>query len=210
VDELDVANNTMIRFLLISVIMAAACKGAIFDPFPGFRALYEQADFVGIVTLVKRGVPKDEKDASGDTIGPHRFFTIKSINVFKGDAIDGAVARLADRRIRLDGGTVFSVPFEDILKPERKFLVFLSGQTKENEKGWVQLHGTRYQWDEIHAEGAVLPVSPLTDLHLIDTKKPFKIFDQIVSDYTKYCEKLHKHALEQQRIVKQKGQQDAP
>lgn len=200
----------MIRFLLITIALAATCKGAFYEQFPGFRPLYERANFVGIVTLVKRDVPKDEKDAWGDSIGPHSFFTIKSIKIFKGDAIDGDVARLADRRITIDGNTVFPVPIGDILTPERQFLVFLNGQTKKNGKDWVRLHGSRYQWDEIHAEGAVLPVSPLTNLNCIDVKNPYKTFDQIVFDYTEYSKKQYEHAVEQQRIVKQKGQQAIP
>jgi hypothetical protein len=126
------------------------------------------------------------------------------------------VARLADRRIEIDGETAVPVPFEDILTPEKKFLVFLNGRTKANakgwdQKGWEQLHGgSRYQWDEVHAEGAVLPVSPLTNLYTIDIKNPYKTFDQIISDYTAYTKKLYEHAVAQQRIVKQKGRQAVP
>jgi hypothetical protein len=201
----------MNRIVLIIIALVSASNGALYQAFPGFQSLYESADFVGIVTLVKRDVPKNKDDQDSEMYGPHRFFSIKSIVIFKGDEIDGAVARLADRRIEIGGVAAVPAPFEDILTPEKQFLVFLNGRTKANAKGWDQLHGgSRYQWDEVHAEGAVLPVSPLTNFLTIDIKNPYKTFDQIISDYTEYTKKLYEHAVAQQRLVKQKGQQAVP
>ena len=166
----------MIRFLLLIVLSTVVCRGAICDPFPGFKALYERADFVGVVELVKRDVPKDEQTAQGDLIGPHRFFEIRSVKIFKGREIQSEVARLADRRLQRDGT-------EDILTPTKRFLVFLVGvpANPSGEAGWKAVHGDRCRWDELHAEGAVLPVPPNVDLEKVDVAKPFEFFEQVIN-----------------------------
>lgn len=189
----------MNRFLFIALFFIGFSHAAVYEPFPGFKDLYESADFVGIVTLVKRDVPKDEKDAWRDWIGPHRFFQIDSVMVFKGAQIRAQVARLADRRLEFDGDAFHPVPLGEILTPEKQFLVFLNG-TPVGPAG-------RYRWDEIHAEGAVLPVSPKTSLQNLDTTKPYAAFDQIIQDYTAYCKALYEHAVIQERLLKQQGQQ---
>jgi hypothetical protein len=110
----------------------------------------------------------------------------------KGKKIEGDVARLADRRLGVP-------PSGDILTPEKTFLVFLTG-----DSGY---QSSRYQWDEIHAEGAVLPISPKTNLQTIDASKPFELFKQIVAEYATYCTEVSEFAKLQQRQIEKQGQQ---
>ena len=60
----------------------------------------------------------------------------------------------------------------------------------------------RYRWDELHAEGAVLPLSPKSNLEMIDVTKPFEAFEKIIRDYTAHCKALYEHALIQERLLK--------
>jgi hypothetical protein len=182
----------MLRFLSIALFLTCSSLAAVYERFPGFEDLYRRADFVGIIKLADRDVPKDAHKRASDWVGPHRFFKISSVLTLKGEKIEGDVARLADRRLGFP-------PLGEILTPEKTFLVFLTGDSG------FQDH--RYQWDEIHAEGSVLPVSPKTNLHAIDTSKPFDLFKQIVSDYAIYCAELSKFAKQQERLVEQQGQQ---
>jgi hypothetical protein len=194
-----VGPKIMFRVIAISLAFVASCNAAVYERFPGFKRLYEQADFVGIVTLVRRDVPKDQKAAWGDWIGPHRFFEITSVKVLKGPQIRSQIARLADRRLEIGDGSFFPVPLGEVLLPETRFLVFLSGSP-------IGASG-RYRWDELHAEGAVLPVSPKTNLETLNLTKPLELFEQIVKDYTAHCKALYEHALDQERLLKANGQQ---
>lgn len=188
----------MKHVILFLIVFSGVIRAAFYEPFPGFEALYKRASFVGIVKIGERDVPDDESGQRADWIGPHRFFQIDSVMVFKGSKISGDVARLADRRIELIGdGKMVMAPSEEILTQEKTFLVFLMGRYEKN----------RYQWDEVHAEGSVLPVSPQTNVRLIDVKNPIQSCHRIVADYTAYCQQLLKHALAQQKIVDQFGQQ---
>jgi hypothetical protein len=166
---------SMIRSFLLIVLSTVVCRGAVYDPFPGFKVLYERADFVGVVELVKRDFPKDEETVQSDLIGPHRFFEIKSVKIFKGREIRSEVARLADRRLQRDGT-------EEILVPTKRFLVFMIGAPEDPSRlaGWKMLHGDRYRWDELHAEGAVLSVPPNVDLERVDVVNPFDFFEQVI------------------------------
>lgn len=192
----------MFHLIFIACAVTSFCNGAVYERFPGFKQLYERADFVGIVTLVKRDVPSDEKAAWSDWIGPHRFFEIRSVKVFKGPKIQSQIARLADRRLELGANGISPAPSEEILLPEKQFLVFMTGSA-EGPSG-------RYRWDELHAEGAVLPLSPKSNLEMIDVTRPFEAFEQIIRDYTAHCKALYEHALIQERLLKSNGQQDAP
>ena len=183
----------MLRFLFIAIMLSGSSFAAVYETFPGFEDHYRRADYVGIVTLGARDVSKDERGRISDSIGPHRFFRISSIVTIKGKKIEGDVARLADRRLGFP-------PLGDILTPEKTFLVFLTG-----DSGY---QSNRYQWDEIYAEGSVLPVSPKTNLHAIDASKPFDLFKQIVADYASYCAELAEFAKQQHQLVEKKGQQD--
>ena len=100
---------------------------------------------------------------------------------------DGDVARLADRRL----GTP---PYGEILTTERRFLVFLSGDSKYKK--------SRYQWDEIHAEGSVLPVSPRSNFTRMDKSKPMAFIAQVITEYTLHCKELYEHAIKQQIKLK--------
>ena len=190
----------MIRFLFISVALAVTCKGAFYERFPGFKELFGRAEFVGIVTLNKRAVPRNDRERLSDSYGPHRFFEIESVIVFKGKPIQSQVARLADYRLHHDGDQYFGAPYEDILTPEKQFLVFLQTPVGPSD---------RYTWDCLNAEGAVLPISPKTNLHTMEVSKPFVVFDQVISDYKDYCKALYEHAIQQERILNKQGQQGA-
>ena len=181
----------MLRYLFIAIMLGGSSLAAVYESFPGFEDLYRRADYVGIVTLGVRDIPADEQVLASDSVGPHRFFRITSVVTIKGKKIEGDVARLADRRLG-------SPPLGDILTPEKTFLVFLTG-----DSGYPS---SRYQWDEIHAEGSVLPVSPKTNLHAIDASKPFDLFKQIVADYAIYCAELAEFAKQQHQLVEKKGQ----
>ena len=176
----------MIRLIITLLLISSPCRAAVYERFPGFEELFKRADYVGIVTLGARDVPKDEYGRQSDAIGPHRFFQITSVITLKGKEIKGDVARLADRRIGFP-------PIGEILAPEQKFLVFLTGD--------LGYQSVRYQWDEIHAEGSVLPVSPKTNLYGIDTTKKFELFRQIVVDYATHCKEVADHAVKQQVFV---------
>jgi len=183
----------MLRLLFIAILLSGSSIAAVYETFPGFENLYRRADFVGLVTLGARDVPKDERGRVSDSIGPHRFFRITSVLTIKGKKIEGDVARLADRRLGYP-------PLEEILTPEKTFLVFLTGDSGYKD--------SRYQWDEIHAEGSVLPVSPKTNLDAIDATKPFDLFKKIVADYATHCTEIAEFAKQQQRLVEKQGQQD--
>jgi hypothetical protein len=182
----------MLRFLYIALLLTSSALAAVYKTFPGFENLYRRADFVGIITLADRDIPKEAHTRASDWVGPHRFFKISSVLTIKGEKIEGDVARLADRRLGLP-------PLGEILTPEKTFLVFLTGDSG------CQDH--RYQWDEIHAEGSVLPVSPKTNFQTIDASKPFDLFRKIVADYAAYCAELSEFAEKQELLVEQQGQQ---
>ena len=182
------------KFLVLFLASALMCGAAVYEEFPGFKDLFERADFVGVVKLGARDIQEDEAMRTFDSTGPHRFFQIESKLVLKGEPISENVARLADRRLGTRSKSVTSIRNQEILAPEGLFLVFLKGSVFS--KG-------RYQWDEIHAEGAVLPVTSKTNLHTMRISKetPLTKINQIVSDYTDFCRQLFEQAVIQQTLI---------
>ena len=182
------------KVLTLFLASALVCGAAVYEEFPGFKNLFERADFVGVVKLGCRDIQKDKAMRGFDSTGPHRFFQIESKLILKGEPIKENVARLADRRLGTWGKSVTSIRNQEVLAPERLFLVFLKGSL--SSKG-------RYQWDEIHAEGAVLPVTVKTNLHAMRNSEepPLVKIDQIVSDYTDFCRQLFEQAVTQQALI---------
>ena len=186
----------MFRIFFVFLALSIASPAAFFEAYPGFDELYRRADFVGVVSLKAR-VPDPNEDQSGIRFGPHRLFQIDSLRVVKGEPIQGKVARLADRRLRHDGDHVVPVPFEDILLPEKRFLVFLRLPLGSDN---------HYDWDELNVEGAVLAIAPITNLHDIDRLKPVEVFEKVIRDHTAYCRAIYEHAIAQEAIFNKKGQ----
>jgi hypothetical protein len=190
-----------LRLVTMSLALCSICSAAVYEEFPGFKELYARANFVGIVKLGSRDVPKDEDGAFSDWIGPHRFFEVTSVKILKGPKIQSQIARLADRRLEMDGKKISRAPSEEILLSEKQFLVFLTGSAVGPSD--------RYRWDELHAEGAVLPVSPKTNLETLDLTKPLEVCEQIVRDYTAHCKALYEHALVQERLLGTRSNQSS-
>lgn len=189
------------RLLLLILASALGAHAAIYEEFPGFKNLFERADFVGIVKLGARDVPTNPRLRASDWVGPHRFFRIESEVVLKGDKISGDVARLADRRLGTWGESVLSIRNQEILVTDGLFLVFMHGRNESES--------ARYQWDEIHAEGAVLPVSPKSNLNNLQygSEDPLVKIDTIIQDYTDFCRQFFEQAVIQATLIEQQSEQ---
>ncbi len=188
------------RLLLLLLVSALSAGAAVYEKFPGFKTLFDRADFVGIVKLGSRDVRPGRQALAEDWTGPHRFFRIESQVVFKGGAIVEDVARLADRRLGTWEKSVVSIRNQEVLAPDGLFLVFLTGR--------IDSDSARYQWDEIHAEGSVLPVSPKSNLNSLKhgTEAPLVKIATIVQDYTDFCRQLYEQAVIQQTLIEQHEQ----
>lgn len=180
----------MIRHLLmVMCLLMGSLHAEYFHPFPGFKTMLDHAAFVGIVKL------ESPSDSSAFVGSSFRCFTVRSQVVFKGNAIQGEVARLADRRLSILGDQHQNWPFEDILEPEKSFLVFLSGPSP------AALSSGLFKWDELHYEGAVLPLSPLISAGNYDEKKPLESFSKVVRDHSQYCDQMAACARKQKEWI---------
>jgi hypothetical protein len=188
------------RLLLLFFVSAMGVEAAVYDKFPGFKSLFDRASFVGIVKLGSRDVRPGRQAHMEDWTGPHRFFHIESQVIFKGPAIKNDVARLADRRLGTWGKSVVSIRNQEILAPDGLFLVFLTGRNDSDS--------TRYRWDELHAEGSVLPVSPKSNLNSLKhgAETPLEKIATIVQDYTDFCRQLYEQAVIQETLIEQHEQ----
>ncbi|MDP0492008.1 MAG: hypothetical protein Q7Q71_13240 [Verrucomicrobiota bacterium JB023] len=75
--------------------------------------------------------------------------------------------------------------------------------------GRNESESARYQWDEIHAEGAVLPVSPKSNLNNLQygSEDPLVKIDTIIQDYTDFCRQFFEQAVIQATLIEQQSEQ---